>query len=373
LVGASEELYALALEADQHLLGPEQGAWLERLERQRQPLSALLEQLIAAVDGERALRLAGALAAFWWMRGHTATGREQMARALALPGGSAAARAAALVGAGSLDYAAGDFRGARRHYEAALPLLRSAGREFDLAHALDRAGMAARQLMELAEAQALHAEALAVQRRAGTPAGQALCLNNLGVVTLFRGHLDAAGAYHHEALTLREQAGDVRGQASSLNNLGQVARWAGEPAAARAWLEQGLALRRQLGDRWGVAGSQVNLAALHADLGDSAAARTHLREAVAGFQAVADPLGLCECLEVGAELAQAEGRWADAVRSYAAAARGRASLPAPRSPLLERTVAARLIDLRGALGAEAFAAAWREGHEDGPAILQSFG
>jgi tetratricopeptide (TPR) repeat protein len=372
LVGTSEELYALALEADQHLLGPEQGAWLERLERQRQPLSALLEQFIAAADGERALRLAGALAAFWWMRGHTATGREQMARALALPGGSAAARAAALVGAGSLDYAAGDFRGARRHDEAALPLLRATGRGFDLAHALDRAGMAARQLMELAEAQVLHAEALAVQRRAGTPAGQALCLNNLGVVAFFRGDLDTARAYHQEALALREQAGDLRGQASSLNNLGQVARWAHDPAA-RAWLEQGLALRRQLGDRWGVAGSQVNLAALHADLGDGAAARTHLREAVAGFQAVADPLGLCECLEVGAELAQAEARWADAVRFFSAGAQGRARLPAPRSPLLERTVAARLTDLRGALGAEAFAATWREGYEAGPAILQSFG
>ena len=60
-------------------------------------------------DSERTLRLAGALARFWWMRGHTAAGRQRMERVLPLPGGSGEARAAALDGAGSLDYAAGDF------------------------------------------------------------------------------------------------------------------------------------------------------------------------------------------------------------------------------------------------------------------------
>jgi tetratricopeptide (TPR) repeat protein len=354
------------------LLGPEQGAWLERLDRERERLSALLEQFIGSADSERALRLAGALARFWWMRGYTA-GREQMERVLSLPGGSDEARAAALLGAGSLDYAAGDFRGARRHYEQAPPLLRATGRELDLAHALDRAGMAARQLMELEDAQTFHSQALEIQQRAGTLAERALCLNNLGVVAFFRGDLDSARAYHQEALALREQAGDVRGRASSLNNLGQVARFVHDLLTARACMEQGLALRRQLADRWGVAGSHVNLAALHGDLDDLPAARSHLREAVAGFQAVGDPLGICECLEVGAELAQAENQSAQAVRLSSAAARRRECLPAPRSPLLERTVAARLAELRTILGEEAFALSWREGNESDRAVLDMLG
>jgi tetratricopeptide (TPR) repeat protein len=366
----SAALYALALEADRELLGPGQADWLERLDRVREPLHALLEQFIDAGESERALRLAGALARFWWMRGHTAAGRERLGRVLRLPGGSEGARAAALVGAGSLDYAAGDFRAARRHHEQALPLLRASGREPELAHALDRAGMAARQLMELADAQHLHLQALAIQRRVGTAADQALCLNNLGVVAYFRGDLAAARAHHREALALREQAGDVRGRASSLNNLGQVARCAGDLAAARAHLEQGLALRRQLGDPWGVAGSQVNLAAVHTDLGDLTAARTSLGEAAAGFQAVGDLLGVCECLDAGAELAQAEARLADAVRFYSSAALRREHLPAPRSVLLERSVADRLIKLRATLGETAFGVAWREGQETGDAILE---
>ena len=363
----------MAREADRHLLGPEQSIWLERLDREREPLHMLLERFIDSGDSERALRLAGALARFWWMRGHTAAGRQRLERALQLAGGSGEARAAALVGAGSLDYAAGDFHWARRHYEGALPLLRATGRELDLAHALDRAGMAARQLMELADAQTLHTQALEIQRRAGAPAEQALCLNNLGVVAFFRGDFDSARTYHQEALDLRQQAGDIRGQASSLNNLGQVARFTGDLSAACACMERGLALRRQLGDRWGVAGSQVNLTAVHARLGDLTSARTHLREAATGFRAVGDPLGVCECLEAAAELADADNRFADAVKFLSAAAFRRERLPAPRSPLLERTVAKELAELRGTLSEEAFRAAWREGYETGDAVLEVLG
>ena len=97
----ADELYALALEADQHLLGPQQGLWLERLDREREGLHALLEQMIDAGESTRALTLAGALARFWWMRGHTVTGRQRMAAALALPGGSEESRTLAWLGAGA--------------------------------------------------------------------------------------------------------------------------------------------------------------------------------------------------------------------------------------------------------------------------------
>ena len=127
-------------------------------------------------------------------------------------------------------------------------------------------------------------------------------------------------------------------------------------------------MRRQLGDRWGVAGSQVNLAAVYARSGDPAAARPHLREAVAGFRAVGDPLGACECLEVAAELAHAEGRPADAVRFLSAATDRRERLPAPRPRVFEGVVTALLADVRGALGAAAFEAAWRDGRELGEAV-----
>jgi tetratricopeptide (TPR) repeat protein len=372
----SEELYALAMQAEGQLSGPEQAAWLDRLDGEREPLYALLELLIAAGDSDRALRLAGALARFWWMRGQATSGRERIRSVLAMPGGSDAARASALVGAGSLAYAVGDFLGARRHHEQALKLLRTADRELDRADALDQAGMAARQLMALTDAQTLHTEALEIQRRIGAPAAVARSLNNLGVVAFFQGELDTARAYHQEALTLREQAGDVRGRASSLNNLGQVARFAGDFAVdfavARAYIEYGLNLRRQLGDRWGMAGSQVNLAVVCAHLGDLAVARSQLSDAVSGFQTVGDPLGICECLEAGADLAIAEERAMDAVSLYSSATQRREQLLAPRFPLLDRSVVAALAELRARLGEEGYGVAWRDGYETADAAPERF-
>jgi len=366
----SDALYALAIETGRQLLGPRQRLWLDRLEANCEQLETLLDGFVTGGDAERALTLAGALAPFWWMRGHTAAGQERMGRVLALPGGSVAARAAALVGAGSLAYAAGDFRRSRALYEQALPALRVTGKELDLARALDRAGMAARQQMELAQAQGLHAEALELLQRVGTAAERALCLNNLGVVAFYRGDLEAAQAHHCQALALRQACGDVRGQASSLNNLGQVSCFAGDLAAARACMEQGLALRRQLGDPWGVAGSQVNLAVVHARRGDLAAAWHHLGEALAGFRGVGDPLGLCECLEAGAELARAEGRLADAVLCCAAAAFRRERLPAPLSPLHGRALADRLGEIRASLGEEGFAASWQAGLDGSDFVVE---
>jgi tetratricopeptide (TPR) repeat protein len=356
-------LIILALDADRNLFGPDQGLWLERLEQHRQQLEEHLDQLVAAGDSESALVLSGALARFWWMRGHTSAGRARMERVLALPGGSNEARSAALMGMGGLAYASGVFREALRFQEEAVELLQASDRELDMARALDQAGMAARQSMDLEKARSLHAEALKILRRLGSAAEQALCLNNLGVVALFCGDFQTALFDHKRALWLRDQAGDVRGQASSLNNLGQVARFLGNLAAARTAMEEGLKLRRQLADHWGVAGSQVNLAAVHARLSDLPAARTALREAVEGFRAVGDPLGLCECLETAAELAHADKRLIDAIRCYSAAAFRRNQLPAPRSAVFEETVRQQLARLRDHVGDKAFETAWQHGPE----------
>jgi tetratricopeptide (TPR) repeat protein len=360
---AVNPLITLALDADRNLIGPDQVLWLDRLDQQREQLDEHLDQLVAAGDSESALVLSGALARFWWMRGHTSAGRARMERVLALPSGSNEARAVALMGSGSLAYAVGSFREALRLQEEAIALFRTTDREQEMARALDQAGMAARQLMDLDTARSLHAEALKIQYRLGSAAEQALCLNNLGVVAFFCGDYITALSHHKGALWLRDQVSDLRGQASSLNNLGQVAGYLGNLTAARTAMEEGLKLRRQLADHWGVAGSQVNLAAVQARLGDLAAARMALREAVAGFRAVGDPLGLCECLEAAAELAHADKRLIDAIRCYSAAGDRRKQLPAPRSAVFEETVRQQLARLRDHVGDQAFEMAWQSGPE----------
>jgi tetratricopeptide (TPR) repeat protein len=364
----AQALYQWARDAENHLLGPEQGAWLDHWEHKREDLTSLLDELVAIQDSEQALLLAGALSGFWWMRGYSSEGLRHLEQVLALPGGSDQARACALAGAGSLAYAVGAFRKARSFYQQAVPLLSPPGPTMQLAQVLDRAGMAARQLMELFEARVFHTQALAIQRAEGSLAGQALCLNNLGVVDFFQDNLESAKALHLQALALREQAGDERGKASSLNNLGQIALVEGKLEAARLYLEQGLAIRKQLADRWGMAGSQVHLAVLCARSGEPKVAQSYMREATFGFREVNDPLGLCECLEAGSELAQLSGSARQSVVLLAAASYRREQIAAPRSPLHEKLAKERLAELQTALGDTDYASAWREGELAGESV-----
>ncbi len=359
----ANQLYDLALEAQCHLLGSEQAIWLDRLDEQRNALHALLEQWIKMPDQERALRLAGALSPFWWMRGYASLGQEFMNRVLDFTDGTVAARISALMGAGSLAYATGDFREAGRYYDQAIQRLRSHGEEHELARALDQAGMAERQLGNLNQAEGFHTEALEIQHRLGRSSEQALCLNNLGVVAFFRENFDAAQAFHNQALILREQVGDVRGQASSFNNLGQIARLQRDFNAALPLMEKGLALRVQLNDQWGIAGSHVNLAVVKAHLGRISDAQEHLCRAIAGFQAVGDALGLCECLEAGAELAQTKGQAAWAVKLLGAVDSRRESLSIPRPPIMEKLMTALVVELHNTLGDDEYQTAWQEGEK----------
>lgn len=109
---------ALAEEAEPYLTGPEQRAWLNRLESEHDNLRAVLDECATpSGDGEAGLRLAGALSIFWTVRGYPSEGREQTERTLGLSQmevpiqtqpAHRAAKAKALSGAGNLAHQQGD-------------------------------------------------------------------------------------------------------------------------------------------------------------------------------------------------------------------------------------------------------------------------
>jgi tetratricopeptide (TPR) repeat protein len=358
---ADVSLPALVHEASEKLLGPDQGRWLAELNDRKSELATLLRSHVDDGSAEQALQLGGRLAQSWWMSGHQREMHPLMKQVMTLlPHGSPDAQARALAGMGALEYALGNFDEARKLSEQSLPLLEKAGNLTQLAHTLDRTGMAARQQGRLDDAVQFHARALHLHRQnPDALALQALCLNNLGVVEFFRGvDLNAARHHHTAALELRQQSGDVRGIASSLNNLAQVDRFQGDLPAALAKMQEALGLRESIKDTWGVAGSNVNLAAVQAGLGHIAEAEEHLSKAVAGFRVVNDTkLGFCECLEAGADLAMAKGQHAQAVELLASAKLRRDEVGSPRSPLLKRAVDEHLQTLREVLGEPAFEAA----------------
>ena len=74
----------LAERAAPEMNGPDQGAWLERLERDDGNLRVALRSLIDRGDVEGGLRFSAALSWFWWVRGHAREGLDQLREVLAL-------------------------------------------------------------------------------------------------------------------------------------------------------------------------------------------------------------------------------------------------------------------------------------------------
>jgi predicted ATPase/class 3 adenylate cyclase len=394
----------LALTAEPLLPGPSAVSWLDRLESEHDNLRGALDWLRSQGDGDRAVTLAAALWRFWWLRGHVAEGREQLEMALAVAGSVAsAARASALDGAGVLAETQGDYDRAEALHQESLHLSRERGDKPGIARALGNLGVVAFDRGDGDQATALLEESLALAREIGDQLLVATALNDLGIVARVRGDLDRAEPLYQESLALRRQAGSGSEIARTLNNLGTVAIDRGDFDRACELFAESLSLYRDAGDRWGAAGAQVNMAVATHLLGDAPRAVALLEESRLLFQEVGDrrsaavaALNLADALRDSGDLPQAVVQYRDALAEFAdaddhqgvaqvflglggvmarmgrfeSAAKllGAASVlktgEEPGSPEKSHEIAHLKADLdviRGALGEEAFTAAWEAG------------
>ena len=212
LRGHHAALYvALAEQAEPQLEGPEQVAWVARLEREHDNLRAALTWAMedGAERGVLGLRLAAALWRFWYLRGHLSEGRRWLEGMLATGGacrrpgrglGYGARRA--LQGAGALAYAQGDYAQATLWLEESLALCRARDDTRGSAAALNRLGLVAANQGQYARAIALYEESLALKREMGDTRGIALTLDNLGKVAHAQGDYGRATALYAESLVL---------------------------------------------------------------------------------------------------------------------------------------------------------------------------
>jgi predicted ATPase/class 3 adenylate cyclase len=101
----------LAEEAEQHLDGLEQAAWLDRLERELDNFRTALEWAISSRNAESGLRLASiTMGSFWTWRSHVPEGQRWLQRLLATPAEVAVnVRAKGLLAAGRVDFQAGQW------------------------------------------------------------------------------------------------------------------------------------------------------------------------------------------------------------------------------------------------------------------------
>lgn len=321
--------YYLALaEAAAALNGPGQAAWLARLEREHDNLRAALRWAAANGEVETGLRLGGALAQFWWLRGHLSEGRSQLAALVVLPGAVAPtlARATAIAGLGMLalrhtDYDAGEQAAARAYLE----------------------------------------ESLAIYRALGDRGHTAVALRDLGHLDLELGNWAAARPPLEESLALERASGNRHGIARSLSDLGWLALFEDDYARAQPLLEESLALFRQLGDIAYVSFSLFFLGHLACGQGDYRRARARFTESLTTLPLPHYRWALHGVLEGFARLAAAQDEAARALRLSGAAAALREAIDAAVGPAWRAKYRRWLAPARRALGEEAAVAAWAAG------------
>ena len=260
----------LAERAELGLVGPEQTAWLERLEREHDNLRGALRWAVEHREAETGLRLGAGLWRFWWVHGHLSEGQRWLEAALSqAAGASPIARAKALNAAGNLAMVRGEYEPARAFHEESLALWRGLGDRGGIATALYYLARVVLAQGDYAAARAPAEESLALRRALNDRWGMAVSLNFLGEVARAQGDYAAAGPPYEEGLELFRAVGDTRGVAIATHNLGIVAREQGDHERAAALHHVALALFRELGDKEQIACSLIKLAHLALLQGDS--------------------------------------------------------------------------------------------------------
>jgi len=236
----------LAERADEQLRGggPAHLAALDRLEAEHDNLRAALNWSLqtpaagpAPADGERAttgLRLAQALAYFWYRRGHAAEARRWLERAIDLTaedGGAPLAQLAHWLGV--LLQQQGEPQAARQLLERSLAIWRDLGDRDQQARELNSLGITHHHLDDFDTARFLLEDSAAICRETGSDMRLAAALTNLGQLESDAGNFDRATQVLQEALAIDRKQGDMLGVAMDQQSLAGVALRSGQAREAR--------------------------------------------------------------------------------------------------------------------------------------------
>lgn len=321
-----EYFLGLAERAEEAQAGPEQIAWLDRLDRERDNLRMAIEWSLNGAQVELGSRLASALGHFWYRRNHLNEGRHWLDQAITKAPAedtvlSARVRAKVLHAAAWLAYVCSDLDEAMEHGAGSLEYFRQAG---------DQAGVAAEFALQ-------------------------------GLVVEHQGDLALAAAYAEQSLSICRELGDRSGIAHSLTCLGIVLDRQGDHDQAEVMLTEALAIQRDLGHLWGIAFSVGRLAMVGFRQRDCACATALLLESVSLHRELRDRAGIASDLEKLACVAVAQGAPERAARLCGTASAIRGATGIPALPADRADVEAMLNASRTALGDAVFAANWDAG------------
>jgi predicted ATPase/class 3 adenylate cyclase/DNA-binding CsgD family transcriptional regulator len=269
---------ALVEAADKQLRGPDEAAWLDRLETEFDNIRAALALSLGDPDtAEPGLRLAAGLHRFCTMRGHGGEVLKALNVLLERPDAQTPtrARARALIVSCHLYDFFGDDPAPRSMAGEALRIARELADDAIAADALAQLCWLSFEHGDLPAALAQIDDAVGLARATGDPRLIAYILGRRAVFESEAGDLDAAFADNQEAITLSRPAGDTYRLAITLANLGFDEHAAGEFGAARAHLQEASTLADNHGYQNLSAGLHQNLGLVEIVDADPRTARRH--------------------------------------------------------------------------------------------------
>ena len=365
---------AFAEAAAPELTGPNQAAWLRRVESDHDNLRAALRYSLEEGSGETALRLASALWGFWLARGYLGEGRRWLEEALAV-GGSAPlrVRAKALNGAGVLAHYQGDYDRAEALCTESLALYRRSRDKRGIASALSGLALDARKRGDYATAVSTFERALEIYSGLGDRQGVARTLGRLGLAVWFAGDHDRFQSLAEESLAEFRQLEDVEGIGLANLHLGAAALSQGDPERARLHLDECLAICISLGDRRTIAKAAYFLGDATSAMRNHGAARAHYEESLSLSVELGDRWVSAISLEGLARTATATGQPEAAARLLGAADAVRDATGATRSAYWQVLYDRLVPEIRARLRRDAFEEGLAEGRtltpEQAPAVL----
>jgi predicted ATPase/DNA-binding CsgD family transcriptional regulator len=264
----------LAETAASKLYGPEQMAWVSRLEAVHDNLRAALAWSQGEPSGvQPGLQLAAALGQFWQLRGYLSEGRRWLE--IMLSRGHEAPvplQARALSAASFQTWHLGDFAQATVYCQQALALYRKLA---------DAAGIGW-QLMFLAH-MLLHErdysyvvrlaeQSLILLREAEDRWGMCGAIFCLADAVYAQGNVVQATIYLEESVAIARGLGNLWALGRRLVRQGQLAQAQHDLERAMALIQEGLTICRDVGDNWGITMALVGLAGVASKRGEPARA-----------------------------------------------------------------------------------------------------
>ena len=230
----------LADEAEPHLTGAQQAPWLERLEAEHDNFRLPLDSLRHAGLSAEELGLVGALARFWYLRGHLREGSSRCEEALGAHDDQSQPRLKALFGAMLLAHRLGDYQRAGALSHERLALARRLDDAEGVSSSLIGLGVAAAGLGDYERAEAAFTEAATLARARGYIWFLAVAICNLADIALEQGDYAQARARYEESHGFFREVGDERKIVETLVGLGILASREGRRNEAEALLSEGL-------------------------------------------------------------------------------------------------------------------------------------